>query len=516
LSTTHMFGLEPPADIAEAVEVVLDQLLRARELERNGRAEDSLLLARKACASAAQLAYAPLEAEALVQVARALDGRQDADARREAEAAYFDALDLAEAEHRDALAAMIWIRLVQLAVHQDADTRQAFAWWRRAAAAARRIGDPACERAKVHYLRSEIHYRDGAYADAEAEAKLAIEAISEHRPADQRQYQHELARYRGAHAKILEALDRRKDALEEHVRALDLARQALDPAHPDLIKLQMNYGLALKNDGKLKEARAVLEAAYASMMPARCAARVDAGILQVYLSDVHYEADALDDAVRCGRKSLELHEAAGAPAHRRAEACTSIANAELKRGDFQAALDGYQQALSLRLVSCGSAGTQLGINHGSIAEALCGLTRYSDAMAHLAEAERLLAGGHDPQVKAWILTVRGEILVGQQQPAEAIGVLGRALELLAATPDASNYVQATRVLVRAINRIEAMNGLHHETKELAMFESQRIEKSSENYQLCPPPSSSGPNTSGTGHRQAPAVSEPPKKPAPRN
>src|SRR4029077_14880267 len=75
LATTNIFGLEPPAEIAEAVEMALVDLAHARELERNSRADDSLLLAHKPSASAAQLAYAPLQAEALVQVARALDGR---------------------------------------------------------------------------------------------------------------------------------------------------------------------------------------------------------------------------------------------------------------------------------------------------------------------------------------------------------------------------------------------------------------------------------------------------------
>lgn len=34
------------------------------------------------------------------------------------------------------------------------------------------------------------------------------------------------------------------------------------------------------------------------------------------------------------------------------------------------------------------------------------------------------------------------------------------------------------------------------------------------WKLCPPPGSTGSAGSGTGHRQQPATSEPPKKPAP--
>jgi tetratricopeptide (TPR) repeat protein len=417
LSTTTKFDLEPPAEIAEAVEKVLDQILEARELERNGCSEESLALACEARKVADLLPYAPVQAEAIVQVARALDGRQDASAGREAESLYFDALDIAEGERRDGLAAMIWIRLVQLAIQIDCDARRAFAWWRRASAAVRRIGNPPCELARVHYLRSEIHYREGSYLEAEHSARQAIAAISGHCEIEQRHLQHELSRYHGVLAKSLEPQNRLDEALGLHVVALNIAREALGSSHPDVIKLQMNYGLALKKSGQLKRAREELEAAQARMVPKRCASCFDAGILQSYLSDVHYEDDRLDVATTCGRKSLEIHEAAGAPSHRRAEACTSIANAELKRRNFKAALEMYYQARALRVASLGSMHYQVGVNEGSIAEALCGMGRYSDAMTHLGEAERVLAqsGAHDPQVTAWLLAVRADI-VGHHRP----------------------------------------------------------------------------------------------------
>jgi hypothetical protein len=54
---------------------------------------------------------------------------------------------------------------------------------------------------------------------------------------------------------------------------------------------------------------------------------------------------------------------------------------------------------------------------------------------------------------------------------------------------------------------------YHDNKELRMFASHGIQKSREIYKLCPPPSSSGPNTSGGGHRKpANGDTEPPKKP----
>src|SRR5262249_2087821 len=135
-----------------------------------------LAIAREASAAAGRIDYPPVHAEALVQTARALDAKQTAEARAEAERLYFEALDIAEAERHDELAGMTWTRLVLLA--KDSDTERAHAWWRRYEAAVRRLGDNAFEQAKLHHALGEIHYREGEYRKAADEHQLAITAIS--------------------------------------------------------------------------------------------------------------------------------------------------------------------------------------------------------------------------------------------------------------------------------------------------------------------------------------------------
>src|SRR5262249_16975511 len=156
--------------------------------------------ARDADRTTERLKYPAVHAEALVQIARALDGTQTAERRREAEGLYFQALDIAEATRHDQLVATIWTKLVVLALEMESGAQQALERWHRADAAVRRIGSSAYDAAQVHHLRGQIYFfRDSKYADAEREENAAIEAISD---APERLL--ELSRYRDALANAVE------------------------------------------------------------------------------------------------------------------------------------------------------------------------------------------------------------------------------------------------------------------------------------------------------------------------
>ena len=444
-----MFGLEPPpAAAAGEVTAVRERLTQALTLEWLGRTEDSLVIARGALARADHLQYPPVKAEALTQVARALDGRCTADARTEAQELYFEALDIAEAERHDQLAASIWGRLVLLATRMDSGTQQARAWWRRNAAAIRRIGNSTYEQAKLHHKLGEIYYLDSKYAEATDEENRAIAAISG--VPDQ---QLELSRYYDALAKSLEHQDRLDEAIQLHERALKIGSGELGVSHPDVIKLQINYGKALEKAGQLDRARSVLEAALASMPTKYRDSHIDAGRLHSFLSDLSYVEGRLNDAIAQAYESLQIYQRAGAPESLRAEAYTNIANAELRRGNLARALSMYEAALALRRGHLGSDHFQIGVNEGSVADALVGLAHYDEAMAHVLEAERSFehGSGYDRAVEAWIRTVHGEVLVGQRKFGAAVPMLERALLLFDDTPPSSNPPRAMWALAQALH-----------------------------------------------------------------
>jgi serine/threonine protein kinase/tetratricopeptide (TPR) repeat protein len=438
----------PPSAIAPEVEHVRQQLAAALTAERLGRTEQAVVIAREARAASERLNYPPVHAEALTQIARALDGRQTADARSEAEGLYADALDIAEGERHDQLAVMIWSRLVQLSVRMDS-VQQAHERWRRNAAAVRRTGNSSYEQAKLRHMISEIYYRDGKYAEAEKSGEQAISMIV---GAPERRL--ELSRYYDTLAKSQVRLGKIKAALDLHERALKIADEALGASHPDVVKRRINYGFALKRDGQLERARVELTSALDRMPQSLQQASMDSGIIHSQLSELSYDEGKLDDAAVHGREAAQIFDRAKAPDRRRAEAYSALANVELKRRNFQAALEMYEHALALRR-ELSRTHYQLGVNEGSIAEALLRLGRYGEANHHLTEAERIFSLGSeiDRQTRAWILTVRGELLAGQNRNSEAVAVLEQALPLCESGPDRSNEAYAASALARTLHRL---------------------------------------------------------------
>jgi tetratricopeptide (TPR) repeat protein len=435
--------------IAGKVAVVRDQVARALTLSLLGRREDSLALAREATAVARGLSYQPVYAEALAQTASALDARGTTAAHAEAEQLFFEALDIAEAERHDELAVKIWNDLVLLAVRAGRD--QAHAWSRRNEAAVHRVGDDAYELAKLHYLRGEIFFRESKFATAAGEHKLAIAAI-ERAPA----HRLELSRYYNGLANALERMTDLDESRRLHERSLAIAAEAFGPGHPELIKLQTSYGRALIRYGQFDRARSVLETALNGMSPRDRDAHPIAAKLHSLLSDVDYmdvRRARFDRAAEHGRAALEIYRRTKATDRETAEALMNLGNADSRRRNFKDALVQYESALALQRRGLNPGNYQTGINETYVAETLAALGRHDEAMVHMVEATRIFDGisGFGGEDRAWLLTVHGQILVGQQQLGAAVPVLERALELFGDKPaEPSLKARAMWTLARAL------------------------------------------------------------------
>jgi tetratricopeptide (TPR) repeat protein len=181
---------------------------------------------------------------------------------------------------------------------------------------------------------------------------------------------------------------------------------------------------------------------------------LDAGRLHSALSDLSYLEHKLDGAAAHARDSLQIYQRAGAPDTIVAEAYTNLGNVELERKNFAAAIAMYESALALRRPHLGADHYQIGVNEGSIADALVYLARYDEAMGHVREAERIFARGSAPRVaQAWIGTVHGEVLVGQRQLWAAVPVLEQALALYDNAADPVNSARAMWALARALQSL---------------------------------------------------------------
>jgi tetratricopeptide (TPR) repeat protein len=455
-----LFGVAPPpAAVAGEVGKVRDRLAQARTLEQLGRYDESLAVAREASTATERLTYPPVHAEALVQVARALGERSTSETRQEAQRLYFEALATAEAERHDQLTVEIWTQLVRLATRMDSNMTLAHEWWGQAYAWARRNapmlrlpGDDVDNQAELHYLLGEIYYRESQYAKAADEERRAIRALSTGAA-----HALELSRYDGALALSLERLDALDEALQLHERAVDLATRTLGQGHPEVITLEIRYGSSLAKTGHLDRARVVLERALASLPTRYRDSQLNAAVIHALLSDVEYTAGRLDHAEEHARASLEIYKRTLSPEHvRLADAYTNLANVAFKRRSFDRALVLFQDALALRRHHLGNDQDIVGMNEINVAETLISLARPDEAMPHLVEAERILTHGssYKREARAWLLTVRGEILVGQRRSGVAVPVLEQALTLFSdADADPTNHALALWTLARALREL---------------------------------------------------------------
>jgi tetratricopeptide (TPR) repeat protein len=247
------------------------------------------------------------------------------------------------------------------------------------------------------------------------------------------------------------------EARQLHEQALAVAMEILGAGHPNVIKLQINYGKALEKCGRRVSARAVLERALASMSTRDRDSHPDAARVYSFLSDLDYLEGLLDQAAVHGEDSLRIYQRTLSSDHVRiAEAYTNLANVEIKRKNFRKALVLYQDALSLRRRHLGNDNYQIGVNEGSLAETLIGLQRPDEAMPHLLEAERIFSrgSGRERGTQAWMLTVRGELLVSQRRFVAAVAVVEQALGLFDdGKADPINHALAMWTLARALNEL---------------------------------------------------------------
>jgi tetratricopeptide (TPR) repeat protein len=331
---------------------------------------------------------------------------------------------------------------------------QAYAWSRRNAPMLRLPGDDVDNQAELHYLLGEIYFRESVYAKAADEERRAIAAISTGST-----HSLELSRYNAALANSLERMGDVGKAIQLYEHAIAIATEALGETHPRVIQLRINYGMALKVAARHDEARRVLQGALASMAPQVREAHPDAARIHGFLSELEYSQGHLDRAVEHARMSLHIYERTMSPEHVSiAEAYRNLANVEFMRRNYTEALTLYENALTLRRHHFGADHYQVGLVEVSVAETLLALQHHDDAMTHVLEAERIFARGsaREPEIQAWLFTVRGEILVAQRKFGAAVPVLERALgEFGNDVADQTNHALAMWALARALHELGA-------------------------------------------------------------
>jgi tetratricopeptide (TPR) repeat protein len=419
----------PPAqpEVAVAVAAVREQLASVHVQEQLGQYRAAEEAAAVELGRARNLGYRPLMAEALLAAGRTTARRADARHVEAATAQLFDALDIAEGVRHDALAAEIWIDLVQVARRNHDTTTQAHAWSRRARAAVERAGNAPRQQGAIEQEIGELHYQDGRHAEAERQQRAALEIFAQ------------AAELGVAEAKAQHALANTLHAAGQPEQADALYRQArsafqdvLGAGHPYEARLISDHALALQETGRMDEAHALLQAALGIWMAAYDENHLEVGRVQLALANVAQQRGNLEPALAHVRESLRIHEhALGAGHAMLAEPYVVLGVIEFRRERYDDSRAAYQAALDIQIRSLGAGAPVVGVTRLNLAETWARLGRHDDALAELDQAERILAGSaYDvPAIMAVLWKGRGVALWGKRDGKGAIAALERALSL---------------------------------------------------------------------------------------
>jgi serine/threonine protein kinase len=237
-------GVEPPPPtIRESVEGIRARLDEAREQRLLG-ARDTVKVIEVLEREAAELGYAPLQAEIVGEHARALDASQPLRAAD----LYLSAAELADSIGDAPLAAELLIERTELALHEMQEFAQAPAYLHWATSTAARAGMNDQTRARLAFARGRLLQYQGNLAEADARYLEALRLSATD----------SLARpvYLDARAEVQLDVDA---ALQLRHESLALATELFGPNHPITAKHLYDHGAALMlagQDGRTELERA--------------------------------------------------------------------------------------------------------------------------------------------------------------------------------------------------------------------------------------------------------------------
>jgi eukaryotic-like serine/threonine-protein kinase len=349
------------------------------------------------------------------------------------------------------------------AMSHAGQAREALPRARALAADARKLGYRPLE-ADVLDVLGDVEESAAEYPAAEADLKAAILAAEAggHLEAATRAWVELTALYGDRLQKFPEA-----HAAADHARAL-LERLGGDPRLE--AALDDNFGMALMEEGKYGEARAVLE----KSLPLRDAADPDRGITLNALGNLMRKQGDYAGAVDYHERARALFEKTLGPSHPKvAQATKNVGNSYWSKGQLDEALALYQKALEIQLRALGpdhpdTAGTRvnvaavylqrgkfdeaiaefkpviaayekkLGPDNAELLPSLNNMAVAYQSKGDLAEAEKILRralaiaektyGPEHPEVENALVNL-GDVLLSQKRFDDAVACYRRAVAI---------------------------------------------------------------------------------------
>jgi eukaryotic-like serine/threonine-protein kinase len=453
---TLLHGMPRPApELERRVTEIRDHLAQARTQELLGKSDEALRIARAELEQAQALSYGPVQAEALYQTGRVLAYRATPEEREAGEGMLLRAANLAESERHDELVAEIWNLLALSADRNHSSIEQARQWYERADVAILRIGDPPLHRAAALRNLSRIYHKDGRLAEAEEQQRKALTALESTPDAARLShavYQHDLAiivRRRGRH----------QEAQELYDRSLALHIAELGETHPYVADVRYSVAMLHKERGASASARRLLEDILRVHGETTGGALLVVGNTHGELAELDRHDGALDRAQRHAMESLTTHQRAFGAGHARlAASYVRLGAIEFRRGVYEQALAAYEKALAINTRHQRPGHIDVGYDYLNIAEAKLALERHDEALAAIAEAERILQPylADEPSLAPFLASVRGRAHLGKGELEVAVAALESAVQGLKALPGDPMPVEradAGWALVQALSKV---------------------------------------------------------------
>ncbi len=408
------------------IEASRDDLAGANALRAAGNYANADALATGALATANEIGYAPLIAEAEDSLALLRDIQGET---AEAERLWRDALFVAETNDHVEVAALASTSLVVLLAQDRSRTERAEEMAARCWAVLVRAGEPTDLVADYLQAQRMIHMNAGNYADALAWSERAIQL------ADNPILEATALSGRGA---LLDRLGRPEEAVHDMQRALELVRNTLGPDHPIAGDYMFNLGKVLSSTGEFERARVLFDDTRVNVERNLGAYHAFVADIEQQLSFVYEGAGDLARAIESARAAIRIlsanDEATPYVVARKRE---TLAWLLLKNGDTEQALAEFE-ALHRLFDQHGTADALSAIYalHGK-GETLLAMNRPGDALAPLEEARSRAAERREsPLFRAGIDISLGKSLVAAgRDRARALALVRDAIATLAASPN---------------------------------------------------------------------------------
>lgn len=472
-SEALLLGVQPPenAEIAARVASLRTELEELRALELAGRSEEALARAEPLLNKAQATGYPPVRAEALFLAGRLSLQRDTGEAVTRGLSFLWDALDLAESQRHDQLAAEIWNQIVYTASRRDATQDRPRELSRRALAAVQRLAMPGQTRIDALANLGSIHYRALEYEQAESaqtEALKLARAQAEHGPAGRLR----VARRLQDLANTLADRARPEEARALYQEALETLRSALGERHPAVARLGSDFAIFLYENGDLETARALLEKSVDIATAALGARHYSVGVARLVLANIEQERGRLEIAEAHARAGLDIYVASLGASHPDvAEAWQVLGLIRFRENNPQGALEAWRQALEVQRASLGDGpegALSIAVTRSNIAEALVALGKHPEALKEFTDIEPVAREHAEefPMLQVLVLKGRAEAYLGQSRPRVAEPLLEQALSILAEQPghplEHADVAWALARARRALGREETATRTHAE------------------------------------------------------